>query len=139
MTNVFCSLFVLQVVLPDTETLKTSLSPPASQVYSPASLLSTFSITSWRVLPFTSEYMVLLDISCFPSLNHFTSVLLSDTLQLRVSFWESVAFTSLWTDSLLENTARAWVSEETEKIYNILFVIFTQQLTFIPGETNVNL
>ncbi|TNN55401.1 hypothetical protein EYF80_034413 [Liparis tanakae] len=33
---------------------------------------------------------------------HFT-LLLHETSQLRVAFWEQVAFTSFWTDSLLEN------------------------------------
>ena len=55
--------------------------------------------------------MVLVEVSSLPSLNHFTSALASETSQLRVAFWERVAFTSFWTDSLLEKVAGASVEK----------------------------
>lgn len=87
--------------------LNSSFSVPASHVYSPASFLSIFSITNSRVLPLDSIWTALLEVSSLPSLYHFTSVLESDTSQLRVAFWEREAFTSLCTDSLAEKPAGA--------------------------------
>lgn len=70
------------------------------------------SITSCRVLPFDSICDVLVEVSGLPSLYHLTSVFESETSQLKVAFWEIVAFTSFWMESLLEKTdfisAKTW-------------------------------
>lgn len=95
-------------------------------MYSPASFFSTLLTTSWRTLPFESMWTTLLGFTCLPSLYHFTSVLSSTTSQLKVAFWERVAFTSLWIDSLLRKADLAWTSAQgTVKgvwwMYNYLY------------------
>lgn len=104
--------YFLWFLIPVTCTWNANLSVPTSQAYSPASFFSMLSITSWRILPFDSMRTALLKLSSLPSLYHFTSVLLSTTSQLRMAFWERVALTSLWTDSLLRKADLAQTSVE---------------------------
>lgn len=106
---------VLSFNIPAIWSLMTSFSVPASHTYSPASFFSTLSITSWRLFPIDTACMSLVEVRSLPSLYHFTSVFESETSQLTVAFWERVAFTSFWTDSLLKKADRA--SDEGRKIY----------------------
>ena len=104
--------------LPVTVILKVSFWPAASQVYSPASLFSTWLTTSRRSLPSDSTLNFLLEVISFPSLYHFTSLFSWPTSQLSVAFSVGAAFTSFCTFSLLIKASSAsadWV----EAIYTV--------------------
>lgn len=128
----------LRFHLPATCILKASFSVPASQMYSPASFFSTLLITSCRVLPFDSVCSVLVDERSLPSLYHLTSVFKSETSQLKVAFWETVTFTSFWTESLLEKTALISAKISIEPVVQSPIFFFSDLTEIIAHRSNRN-